>query len=184
MEKEKFRRHYFIDKGFQTEFILKFCLIVILSSLVVGFLLILFSRGSTTVTIENARVLVKGTADFIFPIMLATLIIVTVFSAFAVGALSLFASHKISGPLYRIKKEIDVLKGGDLSPSFKIRKKDQLQHLAAALSELTGSLRDKHKALREKTSQIEEALRSPQPNNDALNKSLKELEDILNYFKI
>ena len=183
MDKGKFRRNYFIDKEFQTKFILKFCLIAILSSLVLSFFVIFLSRGSTTVTIENARVMVKGSADFIFPIMLQTLLIATVFSAFAVSVLTLFVSHKIAGPLYRIKKEIDVLKSGDLTPSFKIRKDDQLQNLAVTLAELAGRLRDKHKALKERLLQLRDMLRQPQYNKEAVENKLKELEDILNYFK-
>lgn len=184
MDKRRLRRNYFIDKEFQTKFILKFCLIVVLSSLVLSFFIIFLSRGSTTVTIENARVMVKGSADFIFPIMLQTLLIATVFSAAAVSVLTLFISHRISGPLYRMKREIDILKSGDLTPSFKIRENDQLQHLASALSELSGSLRDKHKAVKEKASQLRDLLRQPQYNKEAVESKLKELEDALNYFKI
>ncbi|MBL7131538.1 MAG: hypothetical protein ISS45_09090 [Candidatus Omnitrophica bacterium] len=185
MEKKNIRRsHYFIEKEFQAEFIIKFCSIVILASLIIGLLVIFLSQGSTTVTIENTRVLVKNTSDFIFPIMLQTLIIATVLSSLSVIILTLFTSHKIAGPLYRLKKEIELFKRGNLSPSFRIRSKDQLQGLANALSDLANSFKDKHKALRDKALELKVVLQTSHYDRDAINAKLKEIEDILNYFKI
>ena len=62
MENNK-RRNYFIDKSFQTKFIIKFCMIVMVSSLLIGVFLFFLSRNLTTVAIENARVIVKSTSD-------------------------------------------------------------------------------------------------------------------------
>jgi len=185
MEKEYIRRrNYFIDKGFQTRFIIKFCVIVIVASLLVGFLVIYLCRDSTSVTIENTRVLVKQMSDFMFPIIFQTLIIVTVFSALSVIVLTLFTSHKIAGPLYRIKKEIELLKEGNLSPNFKIRKTDQLRELANSLSDLADVLREKHKSLKDKLLQLKDTLNAPQIDRGDIKAKLQELEDILNYFKV
>ncbi|MBU3933981.1 MAG: hypothetical protein KKH11_04880, partial [Candidatus Omnitrophica bacterium] len=124
------------------------------------------------------------TSDFLFPVMAQTLIIVTVFSALSVIILTLFTSHKIAGPLYRLKKEIELFREGNLNLNFKIREKDQLQALANALSDLADSLKDKHKALKDKALQLKDILQTSYNDRDAVNAKLKELEDILNYFKI
>ena len=96
MEKWR-RRNYFIDKNFQSKFIIKFCIIVIISSLAVGVSIFYLSQNFTTVAIENAHVIVKKTSDFMLPIVAETLALVTLFSAIAVIILTLFTSHKIAG---------------------------------------------------------------------------------------
>ena len=137
------RRNYFIDKSFQTRFILKFCVIVVFASVAIGAALIMLSENSTTVAIENTQVSVRKTSDFIFPIMIQTIIIVTIFSAIAVSILSLFASHKIAGPLFRLRREIEKLGAGNLNVNFNIREGDQLKNLAAPLAQMACSLKSK-----------------------------------------
>ena len=68
------RQQHFIDKNFQTNFILKFSSIVVLGSILIGVVVMFLSRGMTTVTIENTNVVVKSTIDFLFPIILQTII--------------------------------------------------------------------------------------------------------------
>lgn len=176
------RRNYFIDKKFQTKFIVKFCIILLGTSLLIGALFIYFADNSTTVAIENTKVVVKRTSDFMMPIMIQTLIIVTMSSAVSVIILTLFTSHKIAGPLYRIKKEIDVLKEGDLTSVFRIRSKDQLKSLVNSISDLADVWRGKHSLLKEKVSDIKQILNSDY-NADSLQKRIRELDDILRYFK-
>jgi nitrogen fixation/metabolism regulation signal transduction histidine kinase len=183
------RRQYFIDKDFQTKFILKFCAIVIISSLLIGGLIFLFSQNSTTVAIENTKVVVKRTADFILPVMIGTLLIVALFSALVVTAMTLLASHKIAGPLYRLKQEIDILKEADLTRSFNIRAKDQLQALAKSLNDMSDSLRKKHTELKKKCSTLisylkEKNFRIQPEQKEEFSKMLQDIEDILNYFKV
>jgi methyl-accepting chemotaxis protein len=184
MERSFKRRNYFIDKKFQTKFIIKFSFIVILTSLLICFLFIFLSRDSTTVTIENAKVVVKSTSDFIFPIIIQTLIIVTAFSAFSVIILTLFTSHRIAGPLFRIKREIELLKDGNLNLNFRIRKNDQLQDLASSLSSLAETLRNKHNDFKKNILEIKNILVTSYNDKSALEAKVKELEDKLNYFKI
>ena len=174
------RRNYFIDRGFQSKFIIRFCLVLLVTSLLIGALFIFFTESSTTVAIENTKVVVKRTSDFIMPIMVQTLIIVTISSALSVIILTLFTSHKIAGPLYRVKKEIDRLKQGDLTSSCRIRKNDQLQNLANDISDLTEAWRDKHKLLRDKVLDIRTSLDSGIDVKD----KVKELEDIQQFFKV
>jgi len=183
------RKRHFIDKDFQTKFILKFCAIVIISSLLIGGLMFLLSQDSTTVAIENTRVVVKRTADFILPLMTATLLIVTLITATTVIILTLLTSHKISGPLYRLKQEIDILKEADLTRNFNIRAKDQLQALAKSLSDMSDSLRTKHSDLKKKCSILITYLKDnnfriqPEQKED-FSRMLQDIEDILNYFKV
>lgn len=152
------RRNYFIDKSFQAKFIFKFCLIVVIASLLLTALLFYFSQDSTTVAIENTRVTVKSTADFMLPVFIQTVAIVFAAAALTVLLLSLFVSHKIAGPLYRIRKEIDALGKGDFSRNFNLRRKDQLKDLATSLNQMCNSLKNRHLGIKSKFSALRDYL--------------------------
>ncbi len=178
------RRNYFIDKKFQSDFIVKFCIVVIIASVIIGFLIAYFSKNFTTVAIENTRVLVKTAADFMLPVIIITIIIVNFFTAIAVIALTMFTSHKIAGPLYRLKREIQHLQKGNLNANFKIRKTDQLQDFASALSDLSDMLRDRYTLLKDKTEQLKKVIDSSCDNKEVVSAKLSEIEDLLKQFKI
>ena len=194
MNSERKRKKYFIDRSFQTKFILKFCVVVVISSMFVGGLIFLLSQGSTTVAIENSKVMVKKTSDFLLPTLVVTVIVVSVFSALVVLILTLVVSHKISGPLYRLKKEIDYMKEGDFTRNFNIREDDQLKEVSKSLSEMSGSLRQRHIELRDKIRVLknhmeEERFSSLPEEGNAEERSglylmVKEINGIVNYFKV
>lgn len=178
------RRQYFIDSSFQSKFIVKFCAIVIVASLAIGAIITILSKDFTTVTIENTRVMVKTASEQMLPIIIVTVIIVNVFAAIAVIFLTLFTSHKIAGPLYRIKKEIDLLKKGNLHPNFRIRKGDQLQDLAGSLLDMSDSLRDKYILLKDRASQLRSILETKGADQSAILDKLNEIDRILNQFEV
>lgn len=149
------RRNYFIDKSFQTKFILKFCSLNILASLLTAVLIYFLNRKTQTVAFENLELVVKSTADFIFPILLQTLVIVSLFIGIATLVVILVTSHKIAGPLYRLTLELKKIKTGDLSSPIHIRTHDQLQKVVSEFEEMRtnfqrsiGSLRKNWMALR------------------------------------
>jgi len=183
------RRNYFIDPAFQTRFIFKFCMIVIISSLVAGSAMFFLSQNSTTVAIENTKVVVKPTSDFIIPELAAILLIVAFFSSLVVLLLTLFVSHKISGPIFRIKKEIELMQAGDLTRTFSIRSSDQLQALAKSLDAMAQTMRKKHLAIggqcRSVSNFLEEKnLGGSKEDREKLIQMLKELYEMLTYFKV
>lgn len=120
------RKQFIINPEFQSKFILKFCIVVAFASLLICAFVVWFSDGSTTVTIENARVNVKNTADFIYPILLQSFVVGLVFSALSVGFMTMFMTHKIAGPLFRMKRNLKKIQTGDFSEDFRVRSDDQL----------------------------------------------------------
>jgi len=98
------RKNYFINKAFQTEFILKFCGLVIIGSLVFGIILYMLSKNALTTSFENSRLVIKSTADYIFPGLLFGGLLVAVFTAIAAGVVVMFMTHRIAGPMYRFEK--------------------------------------------------------------------------------
>ena len=97
---------------------------------------------------------------FIHAYLIETLSIVFAFSALSVVALTLFVSHKISGPLYRLTKEIEKIKEGDLKANFTTRKNDQLKGLSVAFAEMSGTLVLKYSELKGKIEELTSSCRS------------------------
>ena len=176
MEKQ-IRRNYLVDVRFQGKFILRFCLFVVLATLAVTVIAINMTGDSTTVTIENARVMAKHTGDFIFPLLLQTALIVSVASSIIVAAVLLFETHKIAGPLYRIKKDLELLKNGDYSAKFRIRAGDELKDLADELKNLSNALETKQALAKGKVFELKSAVESK--NFGAVAMILKDLGAIV-----
>jgi len=60
-----------------------------------------------------------------------------------VGLLSLLYSHRIAGPLFRIRRYVDMLYEGKDIPPIRLRKHDQFKELAESLDKLRGKLKDR-----------------------------------------
>ena len=56
------------------------------------------------------------------------------------GVLSIFVSHKIAGPVYRLKRSLEQITAGDLALRVHLRKGDDLQDLADQLNLLTAEM--------------------------------------------
>ncbi|MDO8603138.1 MAG: hypothetical protein Q7O04_04765 [Candidatus Omnitrophota bacterium] len=135
------RKNYFISKAFQSEFILKFCGLVIAGSVVFGIILYVFSKNTLTTSFENSRLVIKSTADYIFPGLLFGGLLVAVFTAIAAGVTVMFMTHRIAGPMYRFEKYISEIGSGKLYCDLKIRQKDQLQNMVGALNKMTDDIK-------------------------------------------
>ena len=188
--KRKKRKKYIIDKNFQAKFIFKFCILIISVSLITGLLIYNFNRQTTTVAFENLRVVVKSTADFILPIIIQILLIVTLFSAIATIIVTLFTTHKISGPLYRLKDELERIRGGDLTRTVRIRSADQLQIVANELDSVRKSLKDSIQVLKMQCDLIKNYAERTQEGAEesqekkSLSECARQIETELSKFKI
>ncbi|MCX5692905.1 MAG: methyl-accepting chemotaxis protein [Candidatus Omnitrophica bacterium] len=135
------RKQYFINKTFQSEFIVKFCGLVIMGSVVFGIILYLFSKHALTTSFENSRLVIKSTADYIFPGLLFGGVITAIITALAAGAVVILMTHRIAGPMYRFERYINEIGSGRLYSDLKIRKKDQFQNMAGSLNKMTHDLK-------------------------------------------
>lgn len=135
------RKNYFINKVFQSEFILKFCGLVVIGSTVFGIILYLFSKHTLTTSFENSRLVIKSTADYLFPGLLFGGLIVAIFTALAASVVVMLMTHRIAGPMYRFEKYINEIGSGRLYSDLKIRKKDQFQNMAGSLNKMTQDLK-------------------------------------------
>lgn len=136
------RKNFYIDKVIQNDFIVKFSSLVGASAIVIVGLLYLFARFSTTIAIIKARVVVASTADFLLPLFVQTVVIVTIFVSIATVFMALFVSHKIAGPLYRFKQTFNELGSGNFTNQIRLRKDDQLQEVAGDFNQMLTTVRN------------------------------------------
>ena len=158
------RRNYYIDKSFQTKFIVQFCALLAFGSLLTVALIYWLARHSTTVGIANGRVAVHNTAEYLLPLMLQTVFIELIIVCLAAIAMTLLVSHKIAGPLFRLNVMLSKLGDGDCSASMRLREGDQLQQVAVAYNDTVVKINEKIKSAKNAS-------------------SLDEVKKILNTFK-
>jgi len=171
------RKNYFIDKDFQTRFILKFCLLVVLAGLITIGILYFVGKKSTTVSIIDSRVLVRSTADFLLPVLIQTLLVVMIISGLATILVTLLFSHKIAGPLYRFKKAIEEVKLGNLSTNFNIRNYDQFKGLSEEVNEMINKMREQINLIKADVVNFKEK------KGNLSEQDVEELDKKINYFK-
>jgi methyl-accepting chemotaxis protein len=134
----KKRRKYYVEKKFQTKYLL--LTLLLLLSYTSVFLIILFAPYIFTLYFDNPLA-EKAEASRVLLILHRN-----VWSAiFAViilfGAVSIFVTHKIAGPLHRLKKSLSMITQGNLDVKIKLRKGDDLQDLAEHVNILVEELR-------------------------------------------
>ena len=148
------RRNYYIDKKFQTRFIVQFLILVAVGSLFTVAAVYWLSQNTTTVGIVEGRVVVHTTAKYLLPLMFQTVGIQLAVVSLLTILMTLFVSHKIAGPLYHLKETLKALGEGNLKPMH-LRKGDQLQEMANSYNEALEKLNDKIKRIKDSSS-IEE----------------------------
>lgn len=152
------RKNYFIKKEFQRNFILKFCGLVILASLISGAIIYAVSRSTVTTTFENSRLSIRSTADYILPTLLLTSIVVVALIGVATIVVTLFTSHRIAGPLYRIEKDVEEIAAGNLTMRFRLRTGDEIKALAVSLDVMAHNLREHIATIKQSSDALAAAL--------------------------
>jgi len=132
------RRNYFIEKRFQLKYSILTMLLLLSYSFI--FIIIIFAPYMLTLYFdyplvekaEAARAILLLHAK-VWPGIGAVILLF--------GAISIFISHKVAGPLYRFKKSLSEVTAGNLNVVVKLRKWDDLKDLADHLNVLIEELR-------------------------------------------
>ena len=132
------RRIYYIEKKFQTKYIL--LTIFLLLTYTFAFIIIIFSPYILTLSLDFYSLSEKAEAARTLLLLHSKVWpgiggIILLF-----GALSIFITHKIAGPLYRLKKSLAMIVKGNLDVKVKLRKGDDLKDLAEHFNMLAEEL--------------------------------------------
>jgi len=137
------RRQYYIKSDFQFKFIVKFCLLVLAGVIISTVVVFLFTHGTLTSSFQHGRLVVKNTSLAILPAVIYANIVTLGLISLASILITLFISHKIAGPLFRIEEDLKIIEGGDLTKKISFRNKDQLTALAVSINKTTTGLHEK-----------------------------------------
>ena len=175
------RKNYYIKKRFQRNFILKFFILVVAGALISGAIIYLMSAATLTTTFENSRLAIKRTADYILPSVLLSGAVVIILIGLAAIVVTLFTSHKIAGPLYRIEKDIEELASGNLDIKFRLRGGDEIKALARNLDEMAQSLRSKVAVIKKTLASLEASSKDASPE---IKKDIQNLKEAISRFNV
>ena len=144
-------KNYFIDKRFQSKYVL--LTILLLLSYTSIFITILFLPSILTL-ISNSPLAEKSEAARTFLVLHSTIWPTTAAIILIFSILSIFLTHKIAGPVYRLKHALAELIGGNLDTRIHLRKWDDLQELAEQVNLLSDDLRNYVNTLKKDQQQL------------------------------
>lgn len=152
------RKKLYIKKEFQTDFSVKFLILIALESVLAIAMFIYLSRGTVITGYSGAELVITSTGEYFLPtVLLANLALIGV-TAVAGFIIMVSYSHKIAGPLYRFEKSIDEMASGDLTSRFNLRANDQLEELAGRINSLSERLDEAVSGIKSEARELEAAL--------------------------
>ncbi|PKK91951.1 MAG: hypothetical protein CVV64_00560 [Candidatus Wallbacteria bacterium HGW-Wallbacteria-1] len=135
------RRSLFVKKDFQKRFIFKtlgliFLLCVLFMALYLGSLLMMDSKSGAgnrlvEIVFKYSLAILRTRLGFILGIVAGVLFL-----------FSLFLSHQIAGPIFRIETELERLSSGDLERPVRLREGDEFQEIADGINTLSDDFRE------------------------------------------
>jgi len=145
--KEK-RNIIIINKAFQIKY---FFMIFLASTLILSFLFLLIywwninyvKQILTELEIYEEglqAIMFREAMSCIFPLLLAIIAI-----AFLFSAIELFITHKIAGPIFRLKKLMKMVETGAYNLQLTFREKDELKDIAASFNNMLSSILNREK---------------------------------------
>ncbi len=181
------RRQYIVDTRFQYSLMSKFAILAAL--IVIGSLsllvLVYYKYGDVQVSViqpvpfgqldSAVDTKVIGTytlLDLLWPVLSICLVGTLIFTFF----FSLIISHRMAGPVYRMRSLLGEMAKGDLSrPVSRLRKKDEFKHLFADINNVKEHWREKIQELQLACRELGE--------NGSQEQRLKSIKEITSSFK-
>lgn len=132
------RRNYYIHKQLQTKYLLLTLLLLLTYTFI--FVIVIFAPYILTLSLDYPLTEKAEAAKML--LLLHGKVWPGIGGAFLLfGAVSIFISHKVAGPLYRLKKSLLQVTQGNLNVVVKLRKRDDLKDLAEHINMLIEELR-------------------------------------------
>ncbi len=156
----KFRRRKYInDTKLQMKFVSSFVIVCILSSILTSVVFNYLALIKLESLMWSTHINIKSTDELLRPLFININIINLLFVAALLIVTGLWLIRKITGPLYRMQKDIRKIATGDLSAGMTLRQKDELKDIAYELNIMIKSIRDRFAAINEKYADISESVK-------------------------
>jgi methyl-accepting chemotaxis protein len=148
MGKDKPRKIIFIDRRFQSEFVMRFVALLLVGSGVFILAAYLILNRRLEETYYSAHYAIKSTGEVLLPALLALGGVFIVVLGIAAVLITMYVSHHIAGPLFAIRRYLESVSRGDLDFEPKLRLKDQTTPLAESLAHALETLNARLVAIR------------------------------------
>jgi nitrogen fixation/metabolism regulation signal transduction histidine kinase len=168
------RRQYFINKPFQHRYIGVIVAWIVLYSLAIGVWVFESAASEVSALAGNdseLNLLSTLVATLHYRLWPALLLFVG-----AAALQATLASHRIAGPLYRIKRELQAISAGDYGQTMHLRKHDEFKDFEPVINELSQRLakqRDEELRFRAELEPRLAALEAALREDDALNEKVQ-----------
>lgn len=163
------RRILLIEKAFQLRFIAKVTAVVVLGTVLTGGLLYLLADKEFGRAFYSAHYQARSSWELLLPAVLAASFVSMCIVALLAVGLTLYDSHRIGGPLYRFRANLEAIAGGDLTLVTHLREGDELRALTEAMNTLTHGLREKVVAIAAAERELSAALEALRQAREAGN---------------
>jgi len=173
------RRQLYVKKEFQFRFILKFCLILLAGVIISTGLLFFFSQDTLTSSFSHSRLVIRSTAEAMLPAIITTNLISLALIIVTTIIVTLYISHKIAGPIFRLENELQRIGRGDLTTTVSLRNNDQMLAFAERVNEMTAQLNRRVTEIRQQAEKIAAAASQP----DASEKVNRRAEKLDRYIR-
>ncbi len=189
------RRNFFIKKGFQAKFILRFILIIFLGIVVSSGIVYYLTSKRIEEVYYRSHIKIASTGEIIYPILLTANIITLGIIIVVTIIITLLISHKIAGPLYRIEKSIHEIGEGNLAFKIYLRAKDELITLAEIFNNMITKLRGRIERIQDAANYMDSTInqwtvikkmdkKALSKDITAIQKKANEIEKVIATFKL
>ena len=151
------KKYSVIETQYKLSFAIKLGVILLISSIASVFVFQNFVRNETGASYKSTWFVVKSVRDFLFPSLWFSVTILTLLLAIGTIVVSIFVSHKIAGPIYRLEKALDDFKKGFFY-KITLRAKDQITPVATLLNEFTKTLTNNFRKVKKSSANIRELI--------------------------
>lgn len=134
------RRNYFIKKGFQARFMVRFLGLVITASAISGYIMYLLINKDVEDVFYSSHINLSSSGQLLPTLVKVNAWILAVV-LLAAAATILLLARKVEGPIGRLGKTAERIAAGDLSGSFSLRTNDEVGSLAGSFEEMNSQLR-------------------------------------------
>ncbi|MCX5679892.1 MAG: hypothetical protein NTZ95_04470 [Candidatus Omnitrophica bacterium] len=179
------RTNYFIKKGFQFNFALKFMLLIILEAALIAGLFMYMSGNTLTTGYNNSILTIERTSNFFLWPLLIIILITAIGIGLAGMLVFILLSHRIAGPLYRFEKDLGDIGYGDLTKRIHLRKTDQLTEVKEALNSLVSTFDERMSRIKAALTELKTFTDKGEPGNSAkIQNVVKKLKEEIDRFKV
>ena len=173
------RRTYYIQRKFQTAFIVRFCFIALGAMILTSVILYRLTQDTLTTTFTSSELVIQKTSWIILPNLIITNLIVLACFIVATVFLTLYMSHRIGGPLHQIEKMIDQMSHGNLKGRVSFRKGDQLKGIESKFNHMIAGTNNRVRQIQTEVGQVKALIQSPDEQIEEVKIRIEKLDEIV-----